>query len=96
MDAVDRGVHDVERGRRRCRCLGMQCMARKGTRQADGDNQSCMRRNHTKTLLLGKKLMGSSKNSLSLPAATKLPANDSASFSFRFISVHSWAVRDRQ
>src|SRR4029078_4591833 len=57
MDAVDRGVHDLERGRRRCRCLGMQCMARKDTRQARGDDQSCMRRNHTKTLLIGETLM---------------------------------------
>src|SRR6516164_1075992 len=41
-------------------------------------------------------LMGTSKNSASSPNAIKLPANDSASFSFRFIYVHSGAVSDRQ
>jgi hypothetical protein len=40
--------------------------------------------------------MGTSKNSASSPNAIKLPANDSASFSFRFIYVHSGAVSDRQ
>jgi hypothetical protein len=39
---------------------------------------------------------GTSKNSASSPNAIKLPANDSASFSFRFIYVHSGAVSDRQ
>ena len=39
---------------------------------------------------------GTSKNSPYSPHTTKLPANDSASFSFRFIYVHSSAVRDRQ
>src|SRR6516165_12493376 len=43
-----------------------------------------------------KKLLGTSKNSASSPNAIKLPANDSASFSFRFIYVHSGAVSDRQ
>jgi hypothetical protein len=38
---------------------------------------------------------GTSKNSFYSPDATKLPPNDSASFSFRFIYVHSRAVRDR-
>src|SRR6516162_9090130 len=41
-------------------------------------------------------MMGTSKNSASSPNAIKLPANDSASFSFRFIYVHSGAVSDRQ
>ena len=41
-------------------------------------------------------LEGTSKNSASSPNAIKLPANDSASFSFRFIYVHSGAVSDRQ
>src|SRR6516225_11275277 len=41
-------------------------------------------------------LVGTSKNSASSPNAIKLPANDSASFSFRFIYVHSGAVSDRQ
>jgi len=40
--------------------------------------------------------MGTSKNSASSPNAIKLPANDSAAFSFRFIYVHSGAVSDRQ
>jgi hypothetical protein len=40
-------------------------------------------------------LQGTSKNSFYSPDATKLPPNDSASFSFRFIYVHSRAVRDR-
>src|SRR6516165_2966189 len=42
------------------------------------------------------KYKGTSKNSASSPNAIKLPANDSASFSFRFIYVHSGAVSDRQ
>src|SRR5258705_8815249 len=41
-------------------------------------------------------LMGTSKNRPYSSNATKLPANDSASFPFRFINVHSEAVSDRQ
>src|SRR3981081_3382246 len=37
-----------------------------------------------------------SKNRPCSSNATKLPANDSASFPFRFINVHSEAVSDRQ
>src|ERR1700716_3630633 len=40
--------------------------------------------------------MGTSKNRPYSSNATKLPANDSASFPFRFINVHSEAVSDRQ
>src|SRR6516164_6769636 len=40
---------------------------------------------------LHKNPRGTSKNSASSPNAIKLPANDSASFSFRFIYVHSGA-----
>jgi hypothetical protein len=39
-------------------------------------------------------LMGTSKNSRYRSAVTKLPANDSASFPFRFINVHCRVVRD--
>jgi hypothetical protein len=45
---------------------------------------------------LAPNLEGTSKNSPYFPHTTKLRANDSASFSFRFIYVHSSAVRDRQ
>ena len=41
-------------------------------------------------------LKGTSKNRPYSSNATKLPANDSASFPFRFINVHSEAVSDRQ
>jgi hypothetical protein len=40
--------------------------------------------------------MGTSKNRPCSSDATKLPANDSVSFPFRFINVHSEAVSDRQ
>ena len=40
--------------------------------------------------------LGTSKNKPYSSNATKLPANDSASFPFRFINVHSEAVSDRQ
>jgi hypothetical protein len=40
-------------------------------------------------------LEGTSKNRRHSPDATKLPANDSASFPFRFINVHARAARDR-
>ena len=40
--------------------------------------------------------MGTSKNRPYSSNATKLPANDSASFPFRFINVRSEAVSDRQ
>jgi DNA-binding CsgD family transcriptional regulator len=40
--------------------------------------------------------MGTSKNRPYSSNATRLPANDSASFPFRFINVHSEAVSDRQ
>jgi hypothetical protein len=40
--------------------------------------------------------MGTSKNSDHSTDATKLPANDSALFPFRFIGVHPVADRDRQ
>jgi hypothetical protein len=43
-----------------------------------------------------KELLGTSKNRPYSSNATKLPANDSASFPFRFINVHSEAVSDRQ
>src|SRR5262245_38625657 len=39
---------------------------------------------------------GTSKNRPYSSDATKLPANDSVSFVFRFINVHSEAVSDRQ
>ena len=39
--------------------------------------------------------MGTSKNRYYSPDATKLPANDSASFPFQFIDVHAAAARDR-
>src|SRR5215813_5961133 len=39
---------------------------------------------------------GTSKNRPCSSDATKLPANDSVSFPFRFINVHSEAVSDRQ
>jgi DDE superfamily endonuclease len=42
------------------------------------------------------KLKGTSKNRPCSSDATKLPANDSVSFPFRFIYVHSEAVSDRQ
>src|SRR5262249_21815592 len=42
------------------------------------------------------KLKGTSKNRPYSSDATKLPANDSVSFVFRFINVHSEAVSDRQ
>ena len=47
-------------------------------------------------LLLEIILMGTSKNSRHRSDATKLPANDSASFPFRFIDVHCRLARDRQ
>jgi hypothetical protein len=40
--------------------------------------------------------MGTSKNRPCSSDATKLPANDSVSFAFRFINVHSEAVSGRQ
>ena len=43
-----------------------------------------------------KQQRGTSKNRPYSSNATKLPANDSASFPFRFINVHSEAVSDRQ
>src|SRR3979490_2131386 len=42
------------------------------------------------------RVKGTSKNRPYSSNATKLPANDSASFPFRFINVHSEAVSDRQ
>jgi hypothetical protein len=39
--------------------------------------------------------MGTSKNRRYSFGATELPANDSASFPFRFIYVHAGAARDR-
>src|SRR5258705_3285044 len=38
---------------------------------------------------------GTSKNRRYFSDAAKLPANDSVSFSFRFMDVHSGAARDR-
>src|SRR5207245_10972678 len=40
--------------------------------------------------------VGTSKNSRQSSDATKLPPTDSALFPFRFMDVHSWAVRDRR
>jgi hypothetical protein len=40
-------------------------------------------------------VMGTSKNRRYFSDAAKLPANDSVSFSFRFMDVHSGAARDR-
>ena len=50
----------------------------------------------TRTTLLGSQsFMGTSKNRRDSSDATKLPANDSGSFPFRFIDVHAGAARDR-
>ena len=40
-------------------------------------------------------LLGTSKNRRYSSGATKSPADDSASFPFRFIDVHAMAARDR-
>jgi KUP system potassium uptake protein len=42
----------------------------------------------------GQIYLGTSKNSLHRSRTTKLPSNDSALFSFRFVDVHSRRVRD--
>jgi len=41
------------------------------------------------------RLKGTSKNKRDSSDAAKLPANDSGSFSFRFIDVHAEAARNR-